>query len=599
MDSAKAIAATGSGARGLSRDASDDSSLVKIMEDGTTQSLINFGSASGSWKPNVSFISVGDDGSAYICFESVYYEYNNNTTTNIQFVRVYKDNHYDVLWPLDPKNYTNTDGTVATWTWWGMDSDPLAKGPDGKLYFKVSNQSAATDDRIYRYDPTTAAPPERITPSGASLSISNFMVDSKSHLFIQSGGNNSSSASSFLRYYTPGVTAPTNIYYSSSSTSMWVRGYIPSADGSYAIINGNNIRGMNGILKVSGLVTGNLSYDLAYPNTNSNNNAGYINLTKYYSQTDEYETNLIKQTTNSWPMAYEWLSSVKSGTTYDKDKLLARIARYFVQDSTTLDFKSGAVAYKFDGTTALSATDLLATKLTDPDTTNNDDSIKFTHTTWDGSTSSTATQSVTCLGEYISNYPEDFLRNTFNKKLFKDWLEEPAQATLKDINFDYVGAMTWGSNGLYALYSSSWWGGSTGSTDGKVLKLLDALGAPDLKVLSLGAAKTSPSKIKILGDYIYYRYDVLDSSGNATGFHQLARKNLITGTDQELTKNLPGLPSGLEMLAYDVSDDNTILYFVAYNQTENKVTGGKVTIDSNTWSALDTAKKLTNLRIIK
>jgi len=55
----------------------------------------------------------------------------------------------------------------------------------------------------------------------------------------------------------------------------------------------------------------------------------------------------------------------------------------------------------------------------------------------------------------------------------------------------------------------------------------------------------------------------------------------------------------MEILTYDVSDDNMVLYFVGFDQTNNVVVGGKIGLSDKSWSRLDTAKKLTSVRIIK
>jgi len=158
--------------------------------------------------------------------------------------------------------------------------------------------------------------------------------------------------------------------------------------------------------------------------------------------------------------------------------------------------------------------------------------------------------------------------------------------------------MTWASDGLYALYGSSWWGGGS-SAGTQVVKLVNMAGSQDLKVITLNHTAEAPSKLKISRDYLYYRYDINDGSGNATGFHKLARRNFVTDTEQEITTGLAGLPETLEILTYDVSDDNAVLYFVGYNQLENKVLGGRIDLVAGTWSLLDTAKKLNSIRIIK
>lgn len=583
MAGAKAIAAGGTGARSLAPGARDsasraitDSALVKVMENGTTLPLADFGNQ--NWTPDVAFISTGstengDAGSVYVCFTQAM----SSMDGFVQFIRIYPDNHYDIIWPVAPLAYDfNKTGQVATWSWWGMDSDPLAKGPDGRLYFKVSRWgSMSTTDEIYAYDPRQGSSPAvRITPENSSFAISTFMVDSKDHLYIQSlpsGGMGDQAA--FMRYYTKGTIAPNTIFYTSTGNTTWVRGYTTEPNGNYIIMNGNNIRGMNGIIKANVRSPTLVDYELLYPNANSQVGS-WVYLVKGYSDSWTSPTAVIKLANPNYPYTFSWLEEVNTNSAFDEAKFKSRVARYFVSGaSLTRDpatnswFVPGNLNVK-----TLTDVVLLGTNTVLPNT---------------------VLAGTMSLGEIIQNYPESLLKTLYpSATLFKDWLASHPE--LSSINFDMVGAMTWASDGLYALYSNAWWGG--GNTDqAKVIKLMDRFENPDLKMLDLNGGTGNPSMIKIVGDYIYFRHAILDGASQETGMHKLSRKNLTTGVETSL---LPlGIPN-IEITNYDVSTDNSLLYFVGFDSSTNKVFGGRVDIASGTWKQMDSATKLSKIRII-
>lgn len=209
VSGAKALAAgSDSSVNGSMRSVDGLADLVRINEDGTIENAV-FSNSEYASIPVVSFISVGDDRSVYICFQNMYWSYNETTgeSVQLQFVRIYPDNHFDILWPLDPTD-ENQNSYVSTWTWDGMDSDPLQKGDDGQLYFKVESwTSSGSDNYVYSYNPAIGGKPILRTPANARLSIESFKTDSQQHLYIKG----SSGSSSYLRYYTPGVTAPVNV----------------------------------------------------------------------------------------------------------------------------------------------------------------------------------------------------------------------------------------------------------------------------------------------------------------------------------------------------------------------------------------------------
>lgn len=592
MKGARAIA-MGGGATGRSaadasvaRAAADSSALVKVLENGVVQPLVDF----GPWTPEIAFIAAGseetgDAGSVYICFQWAI----QSVDGFVQFIRVNPDNSYTIIWPLKPNESNYSGPVVATWSWWGMDSDPLVKGPDGKLYFKVSNNSGnAMEDAIYAYDPrkpTEAS--RRITPENASLAISTFMVDAKEHVFIQSANNWGSSSASFLRYYTKDVVAPNNIYYSSEQNT-WVRGYTVDHKGDYVVMNGNNIRGMNGIIKANIINESTVEYDLVYPNANSAGN--WINLTKWEGSSWTSPTNVLLQMQGG--SSYKWLSEVLTNDSFDSVKFTRRVSSYF-KFGNSLVFKVPAPAWWPMNN------DLNASVYGSNESVSIGYGLKTKELTKANYPSMTIGQLLSHweFAEYALCEIYEADGSTGRPILFKDWLNKPENLALKEINFDMVGTMVWASDGLYGLYSNSWWGGGGSDRSAKVIKLLDRDGNPDLKMISLDNGDKSPTLMKVNGDYIYYRYAILDSFNQETGRHRLARRNFVTGIEEEL---LGAVGKELEITNYDVSSGNEYLYFVGFDSSTNSMFGGKIDLNDahKSFSKMDTTTKLSKIRII-
>jgi len=559
---AKAVAGNSSAARSVGSKslsqsrASSLASLVRINDDGTLASAISFGTNNGGgWTPDVSFISVDTDKSVYICFSQPYQSWTSSTSgtstsSAIQFVRVYPDNTYDVLWPLDPANYSyNTSGQVNVWSWWGMDSDPLQRGADGKVYFKVTTYSGGTNnDSIYAYDPSVGGKPVLRTPANGTLTIESFKIDSQNHLLLKSA-NYGTGTASYLRCYSSGVIAPANIYYSSDANTTWVRGYTTSPMGNSVILNGYNINSMSGIIRANILSPSSISYDLLYSNTN---NTTWINLCQYANNSWVNPTAIIAQDT-SWQ--YAWSSAVCTNGILDKAKLLAIVAPYYLGDA-----------------------DITSEMLSELASININD--------YDSSAWWTSTYGSN-LGNFINSYGETFLKHYFTGTLFNDWL---ATNHLTDLNLGNIGAMIWGSDGsLYGLYDSGWWNGGN-SSGTKVLKLLDNSGKRALSVINLAHGMEKPTKIKLIGGYLYYRYAVMNGSME-TGTHKLARYNFSANNEEELLSVASLASKNLEIQSYDVSSDGTTMFISALDYDTNAVIFGKIDLVTKVFTQIqsDTA----------
>ena len=143
------------------------------------------------------------------------------------------------------------------------------------------------------------------------------------------------------------------------------------------------------------------------------------------------------------------------------------------------------------------------------------------------------------------------------------------------------------NNELYGICDSGWWDyyGTTSNT--MVVKLLDANGDMDIEVITFNHKEEFPTQIKVVGDWVYYRYAVLDSYGQETGMHRLARVNLQSRVEEEIFTDDIFSTLGFEVLGYDVSKDNSILYFSALDYSTNSVIVGKIDLSTKAYTAMD------------
>lgn len=280
LQGAKAIAASG-GTSSLARihTKSTNPQLLKILEDGTVANIFDFSQNYFPYIPDISFLYIGEDKSLYVCFSGSFsFPNTEGIFIQAQFIRLKPDNTYEILWPLDPSssNY-GSQGCVRTYTWYGMDMDPILVGSDGKLYFMVEKSSAGYNtSHVYMYDPHSGGKPVLRTPANSTAQLESFTVDSQNRLFVKS--SYSPNSPNFLRFYSPGNVSPVNIYYDSTS-NLWVRSYTTDPEGTCLIIVGNNIRNMNGIIRAS--ISGDtVNYELHFLlstviHTNSNGKQRY------------------------------------------------------------------------------------------------------------------------------------------------------------------------------------------------------------------------------------------------------------------------------------------------------------------------------------
>jgi len=565
---AKAIAATGTTSSGsisaaaraaLDRATDADAALVKVMEDGSIVDAIDLGE-NMTYIPKVSFLTVGSDGSVYVCFESHLWVYSESGSRGIQFIRIYPEatKPFDILWPPASSDMSMSAGSVRTWTWWGMDNDPLVKGPDGKLYFIIQTFSSnGSTDTIYRYDPSTGEAPQAQTPAAANLQIENFQVDSQNRLFVKSP---SYGTSSFLRYYLPNVTAPTNIYYTSDS-STWVRGYTPDPAGRFLVLNGNGInkklvgsdQGLSGIVKATfdTIDPKKFSFSTVYPSSN-----GWVRYYMDKNDTWQSGTEILDYDGSNSAAPWSWHADVVDGTGIPVpakiiDKIKNAYADTPVWNNTPLP---------------------TSTALNNP---------------W---------SSYSRLGDAIFSYsssgPNPFVGNYFTGTTFNDWLD--AQG-LSSLDMNCIGSMLWLSDScLYGLYDTNWWGST--SSDTSIVKLLNSSGERDLKVVKLQKGNQKPTQIKAIGNKFFYRYALANEFGSESGTHQLAWTDPVTNA--QAVAILPSSVPEIEVLSYDVTSDAKELYFVGFVPETNSILSGKVDLTTGTFTPSETAANLTKIRVI-
>ena len=556
----------------------EDALLVQILANGTIEPMLTVGETRN--QPKVAFMSVGNDGSVYVGFES-FYEYVNYEPFSriyIQMVRIYPEGEtYDVIWPIEYQ-YAWEDSPsfemIEVWNWWGMEKSPMVKGPDGELYFKVGTPEGGSS--IFMYDPDTpGTPASRVTPEGAKLVITAFSVDSEGRLFIQNEDTWAADAT-YLRYYTPDVQGYNNIYYSSDSDT-WVRGYSVNPTGTFMILNGQNIRSMNGIIKVNILGAQDVTYEIIY--SNANNNINWIRLSTSYWDDWENGTEIIDNISPAWDAAsFEWRDDVKTTGVVDIDKIIQKIFPYF---NSLPSIKTGNI------TAYANSADVTGTSVSYQEYITGDLVREYS----DG-------VDRLPLWRWIADdgHVEQFLNLFFDGQLFKDWLVANG---MNNINFNFVGSMLWTTTGsLYGLYNPDWW--DSVSSDGtKILKLLDETGNRDLQVVDILFGDANPSMMKIRENSIYYRYAMLDTDDEETGLHGLAKFDVSVESSTEIIpSNLVDFPD-IEILDYDVSSDESQIYFLGANPFTNEVINGKIDVPAGTWELIDSTIRFSDIKVVE
>ena len=265
LSDAKAIA-TSEEAKGRS-DAEDAFGLVKIMEDGSIESAMEM--EGGGYLPEMQFLATSPVEGAkdlYVSFswEIRMWEFDEETNTDSEtnlgsFLHIKPDGTYVPI-------LEGSTSSVMNDNWWGAESfKPVCFDNDGNLYFTTRNYSSGGGKSgVFKYNPTTETT-SAIIPELDNMEYRAFEIDpTGTNLFVLGEKWSDQSSTSFFRMYP--LSDPNqykNIYYSSDS-NVWVRGFKISPDGQTVVLNGWNIRGINGILKVNIGEDNELTYESVF-----------------------------------------------------------------------------------------------------------------------------------------------------------------------------------------------------------------------------------------------------------------------------------------------------------------------------------------------
>ncbi len=250
-------------ARSIARQASDQYGLVKVLEDGTVEMAITL--PDGIWMPRVLFLAtspIEGNKDVYVAFESSisYWDETNNTQVDIgSFLHIKEDGTYNSI-------ITKSNGRVKNYSWYGNDNyKPISFDSSGRLFYVFESWgTSSSSDQLFVYDPSTKENTP-ITPALSGTQFTNFEVSSDGlRLFVQGDRYSGNSKASFFSMYPVNdVENPVRVFYSSNSNT-WVRGYKVSpanASPQNVILNGYNIRGINGLLRANVVSDQKLTYE--------------------------------------------------------------------------------------------------------------------------------------------------------------------------------------------------------------------------------------------------------------------------------------------------------------------------------------------------
>lgn len=353
----------------LSRAATDEYGLVKVLEDGTVQMAVEF--PEGIWMPRVLFIAkspVAGSKDLYVALESniTYWDAAANEQVSLgSFLHILEDGSYYSV--IDMEN-----GRVKNYSWYGNDNyKPVSFDSSGRLYFVFENYGVtSSSNQLFRYDPATHVS----TPLTAPLSgtqYNNFEVSPDGQrLFVQGERYSAGNRSSFFRMYpVSGIENPVSVYYSSSS-NIWIRGYKVSPAGvvpQSVILNGSGIRGTNGLLKANVLSDTSISYEPLFDSSTSWFNPTYSewyseweSKTYYDGYFDRYSTyDLYVAMTDGTDVFYLPVSSLKDSyprystalqslTVYEKPEASDWLARGQIDKSLDPRPVTGSFGFAMD-----------------------------------------------------------------------------------------------------------------------------------------------------------------------------------------------------------------------------------------------------------
>ncbi|SDC80438.1 hypothetical protein [Geotoga petraea] len=308
----------------LKTKSSSSNKLVKILTDGSIESIMNL--PEGYNPPEIAYVSTEEDGSVYIIFRNFLSFNNGDRRFTAQFIRVFPDNEFQVLWPLDPFiNDPWNEGNIEVRNDYYQEGESVLKADNGYIYFKTNNwKNDGEKNNIYEYRPNQNNTPELVTPD-YKLRIRRFKADVDGNIYIEfsMGGN------SQFKVYKDGTYYESNIYYSNTDYANNIQTFIPQREKSGIVANGSDIRGKNGIVRID-IETDNYEKDFDFISVfNNNHNTDYR---KYENNDNDYiieeKSNDYLRNLNSQFSFYEVDDSFYTNDALDLDKINAFISKY-------------------------------------------------------------------------------------------------------------------------------------------------------------------------------------------------------------------------------------------------------------------------------
>ena len=347
---------------------------------------------------------------------------------------------------------------------------------------------------------------------------------------------------------------PVNIFYSSSGDT-WVRGFKISPDGSYVILNGYNIRKMNGILKVDITSNSELVYNKIY---DSNSNYYY----PIYGDTDWGKNGLFSENNETYSWNEHWYTNQDKTTgTLDYNAIINDISSFY---TTSVDFfyngKRGEEALvNIFGNTDLydDYNDIFG---------NNNDYYYF-------------------FKQYIKNSDKTDAKTIeeFKTENSIEWLDFQ---NVGNLFFDKDGAL-WG-----VLGGSSW---SWTNEPPMPVKLLNDNGERDLEIVNaFSTGNYNPVGFIMNGNNMFFRDAVTDSFGEETGYHKLYNFDVTDSTPipDDLLVNVPG-NGHIEIVDFSIGGD--YLYVTGVNGLT--LVGGKINTTTKEYTPFDSTYRLSNIEV--
>lgn len=318
--------------------------LVKILTDGSIESIMNL--PEGMSPPNISYISTEEDGSVYIIFDGFLHYYNDGRPFTSQFIRVFPDNDFQVLWPLDPfdENY-HEKGQIDlrnSYNWSEEKSKPVIKTDNGKIYFKTYKwEEDGEKTNIYLYDHERNTTPELITPN-YMLNIRNYKADEMGNIYVEGQIRYDGDRWNFFRVLDEnGDYYQHDIYFSTNDYSNNIRDFVPQKNSEGIILNAQNIKSKSGVIKID-VDSSDLDKEFFVSTVLPENS--YENSPQNYIKTDNEPGNYLIETIESTSInesfdifSYNIRDYFLEEGNISKDKILAYFDNFTQDSSITVD----------------------------------------------------------------------------------------------------------------------------------------------------------------------------------------------------------------------------------------------------------------------